>query len=223
MKEAGDWRTIAREEMRFFGDVSAAISHEINNRIAVISEKAGLLEDLSTMLAQGKDFDPERFGVQSRKIVEQVRLARQIVRNFNRFAHSVDVEHATVEVAELLEFVAELYACKAMMANATLSVSKSNQAVNITTSPFVLETVVGRGLDIALASIGDGGTITLEAERTDEGVRVKFGGLAGVTEPIVFPNANQAVTALLDVLGARFRGEPNGTALILEIPDNERP
>jgi hypothetical protein len=72
MKTAGDWRTIANEEMLFFGDVSAAISHEINNRMAVISEKAGLLEDLATRLTQGKEVDPERFGVQSRKILEQV-------------------------------------------------------------------------------------------------------------------------------------------------------
>lgn len=159
----------------------------------------------------------------SRKVVEQVRIARQIVRNFNRFAHSVDVDEATVELAELLEFVAELYARKAMMANATLSVSKSNQAVTITTSPFVLETVVGRGLDIALASTGDGGSITLEAERADRCVRVKFGGLAGVTEPIEYPQADQAVTALLDMLGANFRGDPSGTAVFLEIPDNDRP
>ena len=121
MRGAGDWRAIAREETRFFGEVSAAISHEINNRIAVISEKAGLLEDLATMLAQGKEVDPERFGEQSRKIIEQVRLARQIVRNFNRFAHSVDVGHTTVDVVELLEFVAELYARRAAMSLLFLS------------------------------------------------------------------------------------------------------
>jgi C4-dicarboxylate-specific signal transduction histidine kinase len=223
MKETGDWRTIAREEMRFFGDVSAAISHEINNRVAVISEKAGLLEDLSTMLVRGQDVDLERFGVQSRKIVEQVRLARQIVRNFNRFAHSVDVDQATVDLDELLEFVVALYARKAAMVEATVSVAKAGKPVALTTSPFALATLVGRGLDIALELIGDGGTIALEAERTDEGVRVKYRGLAGVTEPIEFPKAEQAVTALLDVFAAEFRGEANGTELFLEIPDNERP
>ena len=221
MKEAGDWRAIAREEMRFFGDVSAAISHEINNRIAVISEKAGLLEDLATMLAQGKTVDPDRLGEQSRKIVEQVRLARHIVRNFNRFAHSVDDEQATVEVAELLEFVVELYARKAAMANATLSVSKSSQAVTITASPFVLETVVGRGLDIALASIGDGGRLTIAAESADGAVRVSYSGLDGVTEPIEVSAGAQGLPALLEWLGAHFSSEADGTTLVLEIPDRE--
>jgi C4-dicarboxylate-specific signal transduction histidine kinase len=217
MKEAGDWRAIAREELRFFGDVSAAISHEINNRIAVISEKAGLLEDLATMLAQGKEVDPDRLGEQSRKIIEQVRLARQIVRNFNRFAHSVDVEQATVEVTELLEFVVELYARKADMANATLSVSKSSQAVTITTSPFVLETVVGRVLEIALASIADGGRLSIAAEAADEVVRVSFSGLDGVTVPIEVPDGAK----LFEWLGARFSGQADGTTLVLEIPDHE--
>ena len=51
MKTEADWQSIAREEMRFFGSVSAAISHEINNRFAVINEKAGLLQDLAGMMA----------------------------------------------------------------------------------------------------------------------------------------------------------------------------
>ena len=53
-------------------------------------------------------------------------------------------------------------------------------------------------------------------------MRVKFDGLAGLTEPIEFPEAGQNVPALLEWLGARYRSAPNGTALFLEIPDHER-
>ena len=221
MKTAGDWRTIANEEMLFFGDVSAAISHEINNRMAVISEKAGLLEDLATRLTQGKEVDPERFGVQSRKILEQVRLAREVVRNLNRFAHSVDVGESTVDLGELLEFIAELYARKAAMVDATVSVAKASRPVALTTNPFALETLVGRGLDIALAHIGDGGTVVLGAEAIGEGVRVTFSGLAGLGEAIEMPDAARGVPALLESLGARFASEADGTTLVLEILDHE--
>ena len=57
MKTDFDWQGIAREEIRFFGNVSAAISHEINNRFAVINEKAGLLQDLAATLARAKVHD----------------------------------------------------------------------------------------------------------------------------------------------------------------------
>jgi C4-dicarboxylate-specific signal transduction histidine kinase len=221
MSADGDWRAIAREEARFFGDVSATISHEINNRIAVIYEKAGLLEDLAGRLAHGKDVDPERFGVQSRKIVEQVELAKQIVRNLNRFAHSVDVEHTSIEMSELLEFVAELYARKAAMADARLSVAASSQSVTMTANPFMVEIVVGRALDIALTKVGESGEVTIGAEATTDGVLLRFSGLADVTEPIDFPDAEQGAPALLGWLGARFRSDSDGTALLLEILHHE--
>jgi signal transduction histidine kinase len=221
MTGADNWRAIAREEMRFFGAMSAAISHEINNRMAVIYEKAGLLEDLATRLTQGKEVDPERFGVQSRKILEQVRLAREVVRNLNRFAHSVDVDQATVEIDELLELVVALYARKAAMVDATVSVAKASQPVALTTNPFALETLVGRGLDIALARVAEGGTVIVGAGATDEFVKVTFSGLTGVNEPIEPPEAVQEVAALVEWLGARFRSDSDGTALLLEIPRHE--
>ena len=36
---------IAREGFQFFGKMSASISHEIKNALAIINENAGLLED----------------------------------------------------------------------------------------------------------------------------------------------------------------------------------
>jgi hypothetical protein len=190
--------------------------------MAVIYEKAGLLEDLATRLNQGKEVDPERFGVQSRKILEQVRLAREVVRNLNRFAHSVDVDQATVEIDELLEFVVALYARRAAMVDATVSVAKASRPAVLTGSPFVLETLVGRGLDIALAHVAEGGTVIVGADATDEFVKVIFSGLTGVNEPIEPPDATQGVTALLNCFGARFRSASDGTQLVLEMPDSGR-
>jgi C4-dicarboxylate-specific signal transduction histidine kinase len=218
MNATDDWRTIAREELRFFGDISAAISHEINNRIAVISEKAGLLEDLAAMLAAGKRVDPERIGGQSRKIVEQVRLAKQVTRKFNRFAHSVDAETATVDVAETLEFVAELYARKANMVNATILLARIDPPVTLTTNPFALQTVIGRSLEIALANLDATGAITISTEATDRIVKFSLGGLAkatGLTEP---PDEATKIPALLERLGARFEAAGDGATLVLEIP-----
>jgi C4-dicarboxylate-specific signal transduction histidine kinase len=222
MKADADWKAIAEEEMRFFGNVSAAISHEINNRIAVINEKAGLLTDLSIMMAQGREIDVERFEVQSKKIVEQVRLAKEIIRNLNRFAHSVDVQHSTIDVSELLKFVVALYARKAEAAEATLAVSESPEPVTITSSPFFLETLIGRGIDVALSRVGEARTVLIDVQATQEGLAVRLGGLADLIEPIQSPEKSQDVPALLECLGARFRSEPDGTALLLEIPDHGR-
>lgn len=221
MKADADWRAIAREEMCFFGSVSASISHEINNRIAVINEKAGLLTDLSLMMAQGKEIDVNRFEVQSKKIVEQVQLAKKTIRNLNRFAHSVDLQRTRIEMPELLEFVVELYARKAESAEATLAVSASPQPVAITSNPFSLQALIGRGIDLALSRVGESRTVVIGAGTTPEGLTVRLDGLSGVTEPVEFPDENQDVSALLAGLGARYRSGLDGTALLLDIPDHE--
>ena len=48
-------------ELRFFGTMTASISHEINNVLAMVNELSGLFAD-SLMLAQkkGRPLDPER-------------------------------------------------------------------------------------------------------------------------------------------------------------------
>jgi C4-dicarboxylate-specific signal transduction histidine kinase len=222
MKTDPDWQAIAREEVCFFGNVSAGISHEINNRIAVINEKAGLLQDLARMLAQGQEIDVGRIEVQSKKIVEQVRLAKQTVRHLNRFAHSVDILRARIEMVELLQFVASLYARKAATAEVTLSVLESSEPVTITMNPFVLEILIGRAIDVSLTRVGDTRRVMIEVSATREGLTVRFGGLEGLTDPIEFHEENQEVPALLEWLGARYRSEPDGTALLLEIPVDER-
>ena len=40
--------------LRFFGKISASISHEIKNAIAVMNENAGLIKDLIMMAERGR-------------------------------------------------------------------------------------------------------------------------------------------------------------------------
>jgi hypothetical protein len=39
--------SLGRQGLQFFGKISASVSHEIKNVLAVIGENAGLLEDLA--------------------------------------------------------------------------------------------------------------------------------------------------------------------------------
>ncbi len=51
---------IAETGLQFFGEMSASISHEIKNVLAIVNENAGLLEDLTLMADRGKPIDPAR-------------------------------------------------------------------------------------------------------------------------------------------------------------------
>ena len=70
-KAAGD------EGILFFGKVSASVSHEIKNVLAIINESAGLLEDFSLMAEQGIALDPVRLRTLSENIRKQVGVVLQ--------------------------------------------------------------------------------------------------------------------------------------------------
>ena len=44
---------IGRLQLRYFGQVSASISHELKNVLAILNENAGLLQDYAAMAEQG--------------------------------------------------------------------------------------------------------------------------------------------------------------------------
>jgi len=216
-----DWQAVALEETGFFGDVCAGISHDINNKLSVINEKAGLLEDLATALADGRPIDPDRFVVQSRKIVEQIRQAKQIVRNLNRFAHSTDVAPSWIDVGDVLSFVVALYSRKARLRETTLSALTPSDPVLVSTNLFALQNLIGRGIDMALSCTDENRHVTICATRSGDGLRVEFTGLTGLTNPLGLMENDQALADLLGRVGGRYRSQSEGTALFFDIPDHE--
>jgi signal transduction histidine kinase len=70
--------------IQFFGKMSASISHEIKNVLAVINENAGLLEDICFMADRGKPGDIVRLKKIAGDVKDQVRRADRIVTAMSR-------------------------------------------------------------------------------------------------------------------------------------------
>jgi hypothetical protein len=219
MTTNGDWKAIADGGLRYFGSVSASVSHDIRNRFAVINEKAGLLEDMTTMMIEGRAIDLERMRTQARKVNEQVHLANQIIRNLNAFAHTVDTPQKTVDVAALLTLVATLSARKAAAANASIDTSGLRDDIQLTTMPFFLGTLIGHCFDIGLAGVDDGGTIAIAAESIDGGVRITFGHVSADESETGLAEPGAAVVALLELLEGHLRIDLERSELLLEVLD----
>ena len=105
------------EELKFFGSVTASISHEIKNIIAVINENAGLLEDMTLLSQKGIPLDYERLIRLSSELQKQVDRADTVVKRLNIFAHSVDEDVASIDLKELMEYFLKIFSRIAALKN----------------------------------------------------------------------------------------------------------
>lgn len=96
-------------EIQFFGTLAAAMTHDMKNFLAIVNENAGLLADLAVRAQhQTIPIDPLKAETISRKIGKQVARADTLMKQFNRFAHSMDREKEFVDLEEAVKLVALL-------------------------------------------------------------------------------------------------------------------
>jgi len=71
------------DDLAFFGKVNASISHELKNILAIISEAAGLLQDLTEMATKGEKIELEMLNTCSQDIIEEVQRGFVTVKQMN--------------------------------------------------------------------------------------------------------------------------------------------
>ena len=210
--------TAGDEGIWFFGQVSASISHEIKNVLAIINENAGLLKDFARMQEKGVLIDRQRLETLADRIADQIRRVDEIVKHMNRFAHSVDNPLANVNLEEILSLMTALCARRAAKSGVTLAADIQGIAANIVTLPFWLEYLLWRILDVAAFAAREDKTIRLRAEKTPKGVRVIFYPLdisrARTSGALFF----QGQEALLESLKAELSGDIGSDELLLDLP-----
>lgn len=169
-----------RDGLCFFGQISAAISHDLKNVLAIINEDAGLLHDYSLMAVQGMELDPERMGRLAEKVQGQVKRGDGIIKNMNRFAHSVDLPVCDVDFRELTTLVVSLLTRMASRKCVTVNL-KDGAQVNGKGDPFTIQMLLAKALEYSMDSAGKDGEIGIEISSAD-GVNTVF--ISGLSEAI---------------------------------------
>lgn len=167
---------LAVEGVRFFGEMSASISHEIKNVLAIINENAGLLQDMIGMQEKGIALSVERLSRLSQSISRQVARGNGIVKGMNRFAHSADNANETVDVNELIHFITELAGRLIAMKGQTPRIEAPDEPVWVSTNRFFLENLVWNCLRRAMEACPSGETVIIRVEANNR-VLIGFSGL----------------------------------------------
>lgn len=210
--------TLLETGLKFFGIVNASISHEIKNRMAVINEQAGLLKDLVTLSEQGREISLERLTRLSDSLKNQVSLADVILKNMNRFAHSVDSFREQADLGQLLTLTAALAKRTADNRGVRIKLTLPNAAVSIETAPFLLMNLVWHCLGAVMASGDDVGEVVVGCEKRGRGAEVWLSspgaGLSDDGESL--PGGKELATAL----NADLVVGPGEKLVKIDLPEN---
>jgi C4-dicarboxylate-specific signal transduction histidine kinase len=115
---------LRRRSLEFSGRITASLSHEINNVMAIINELAGLLDDFTFAAENGRPIDLERQKTTVRKITQQIYRGREYIQQLNSFAHMMDSKKQDLDLAKCTEQVS--FVCQRFA---------RNRKVGLTTQP----------------------------------------------------------------------------------------
>jgi C4-dicarboxylate-specific signal transduction histidine kinase len=158
-----------RQEVAFFGKISAAMTHDIRNVLAIIRESSGLMLDLLGMCEEGAFVYQQKFKNVLTGIQDQVNRGVELAAHFNRFAHSMDQPMADVDANEMVQQVVYLMQRFARLRKVQLLASTSDQPCAIRTDVFALHRLLGDCIHAFVLRAEEGDTIVVKAGKSDGG------------------------------------------------------
>ncbi|MFO7707900.1 MAG: hypothetical protein R6V84_06980 [Desulfobacterales bacterium] len=204
--------------LRFFGRISASISHELKNTLSIMNESAGLIEDLALLAERGKALDASRVKNLGATIKRQIQRTDQIIRNMNRFSHTVDEPFKEIELVDFLEFILTVSRRLTVAKGVTVALHARDQPIMVVTRPFFLHGLMWRLLEFGMQWAGTSKALTVMPDKRGSGIVVRLEGM----ETIV-PDAGRDFPAppdlaLLALLEAQVRIDFEEKAMILGMP-----
>jgi signal transduction histidine kinase len=173
------------------GRLAAGVAHEINNPLAIINEKTGLLKDLVTL----SDATPPRdkvLGIAD-SVLASVARCQTITHRLLGFARHMDVRSETIDLHVLLREVLGFLGREAEYRNINVSFDVAEDLSTIESDRSQLQQVFLNILNNALAAVDSGGAINITLESgedhtvvvtvTDDGKGIPEADIKKIFEP----------------------------------------
>ena len=148
-------------EIAFFGKITAGISHEMQNVLAIINESTGLMEDFLNMSKASSVSNQKKLQDLLTTIQKQIQRGIDIARQLNRFSHEADEVTKEIDLSDITGQFVVLARRFTGLQRVTLKVGATNRSYRIITYPVRLYMVLFAGVECCLQRMSEGGQITL--------------------------------------------------------------
>jgi signal transduction histidine kinase len=169
-------------ESAFFGRITAGITHELKNVLAIIRESAGLMEDIISISPDALISHQDRLRRALKKIDDQVGRGVELTDRLNKFAHSSDAALAKIDLLTVIEQLVALSQRFARLKNVVLDSdvpTGSGYQFPIVTRPVPLQMALFAAIECCISVMpAEGGQITVKAEKKKDqyAVHILCGG-----------------------------------------------
>jgi signal transduction histidine kinase len=191
-------------KMASIGRLAAGVAHEINNPLAVINEKTGLIKDLLIIKKEyGKD---DTLAGSIDVILSSVQRCGRITKRLLGFARHMKLSIQSVHVEEMVQEVLEFLHKEAEYRTIAISLNIPDDIPKIETDAGKLQQVLLNIMNNAFTAMGSGGHLDITAEMAgqemvsvriaDDGCGIPEANLKRVFEPFFSTNTGEGGTGL---------------------------
>ncbi|MFH2046584.1 MAG: ATP-binding protein [Pseudomonadota bacterium] len=191
-------------KMASIGRLAAGVAHEINNPLAVINEKVGLIKDMLTLKGELKE--NKRLIELSNSALYSVDRCGTITKRLLNFARHLDVKIQEVNIGEVIKDVLGFLAKEADYRSIQVSIQVSSDIPLFESDRGKLQQIFLNIVNNAFAAVKDGGEIVITAKRegtdlisvtfTDNGQGIPKSDIERVFEPFFSTKTKQGGTGL---------------------------
>ena len=165
MREAMLAKTEHTNKLASIGRLAAGVAHEINNPLAIINEKAGLMKDL---LQISNEFEyRDKFIAQIDSLQDAVNRSRVITHRLLGFARRMEAKLEPVQINNVILDVLGFLNKEAMYQKITIEHDLQPDLPSITGDHGQLQQVFLNILNNAIDAVGKGGTVRIFSSCND--------------------------------------------------------
>jgi signal transduction histidine kinase len=191
-------------KMASIGRMAANVAHEINNPLAIINEKAGLIKDLFT-IKQLYAADAKLIGLVD-AITRSVQRAGRITKRLLTFARNLEASIERIKLEEVVREVLSFVEKEARLREINLEVDVAPGVTQIESDRGKLQQIFLNIINNALAAVTDGGHLKVRIEPapgggvmlrfSDDGSGIPAEDLPRIFEPFFSTKTGQGGTGL---------------------------
>jgi len=153
------------ETTQFLGKITAGVTHELQNILAIIKESSGLMKDLLILSDETPDPLKNSFQRSIEMINNQVLRGTDILNCLNDISHSPDQSTMDIDLYKVIHQLTQLMNRYSQSKQIELYVQKPDEPVRITINSMLFQLTISYALEFAINSLCPNGSIHITFEK----------------------------------------------------------